>query len=119
MPVKPDPPPFPTPHPTETSKLIFKWEDWLPYLAAEEATDDEKRAMIEAVWSIVVAFVDLGWEVDGSSEKSCGQVLDLKAALEAAVLHSDEVSDDTSDGPANDTADGRPDAQSDERENAA
>lgn len=93
MPVKPDPPPLPTPQATENSKLIFKWEDWLPYLAAEDATDEEKREMIEAVWSIVMAFSDLKWEVGalGETDKiSCGQVLDLKAALEAAVLNWDQ-----------------------------
>jgi len=41
--------------------------------------------------AIVVAFVDLGWNVEATSE-TCGQDLDLKAALTAAVLHSTDTS---------------------------
>ena len=58
-------------------------------------SDEDKRAMIEAVWSIVMGFMDLNWEVsgrEGAGEKSCGQVLDLKAVLEAAVLNSGDMS---------------------------
>ena len=73
-------------------ELIFEWADWLPYLADTEASEDEKREMIETVWAIVMSFADLGWEVRGDlkpGEKTCGKVIDLKAALASAMLHSD------------------------------
>lgn len=36
-------------------------------------SDDDKARMIEALWSIIVGFVDLGFTVQ-PSEESCGQV---------------------------------------------
>lgn len=77
----------PTPPPPS---LHLNWEDWLPYFADSDATDDEKRQMIEALWSIVTAFVDLGWD-DGPEPESCGQTFDLKAALAAAVVQSEKA----------------------------
>lgn len=68
--------------------LHLNWEDWLPYFEDSDATDAEKRQMIEALWSIAMAFVDLGWNIDSAPETS-GQTLDLTAALRAAVLNSE------------------------------
>ena len=58
----------------------------------EGQLDDQKREMIEALWSIVIAFVDLQWEITDASKETCGQTLDLRAALEAAVLNSETSS---------------------------
>lgn len=71
-----------------TPSVQFNWQDWLPYIEDSNLTDAQKREMIETLWSIILAFVDLGWEVTDSPKQTCGQVFDLKAALEAAVLHS-------------------------------
>ena len=77
-----------TPQDTEAPPtLTCDWQDWLSYLQEVDATDAEKRKLIETLWAIVVAFVDLGWNVEATSE-TCGQTLDLKAALTAAVLPS-------------------------------
>ena len=90
----PKPPPVTLePPPKDRPELIFDWRDWLPYLADEDASDAEKRAMIMTVWEIVMSFADLGWEVReglNPGEKTCGQVFDLRAALAAAVLHSED-----------------------------
>ena len=74
-----------------SAQLRFDWQDWLPYLEGESPESD-KRALIEALWSIVTAFVDLGWEVTGSATgaETCGQPIDLKAALQAAVVNSQD-----------------------------
>lgn len=77
---------------TKARQLYFDWEEWLPYLAESDTTDAEKRAMIEALWSIVIAFVDLGWEVGDTPPETCGQSLDLTAALRSAVVDSHECS---------------------------
>ncbi|MEP1520930.1 hypothetical protein [Ascidiaceihabitans sp.] len=72
--------------------LHHNWEDWLPYLTHSEASDAEKRVLIEAVWNIVVAFAELGWDVDTATvapAKTSGKVIDLAAALQAAVLYSE------------------------------
>ena len=77
----------------ERPQLIFDWRDWLPYLADETASEDEKRKMIETVWAIVMSFADLGWDVRDAlkpDEKTCGQVVDLKAALAKAMLQSED-----------------------------
>jgi len=57
--------------------------------------DDAKREMIESLWQIVIAFVDLGFDLNphqsaipDKDAQSCGQNLNLKAVLEVAVLQS-------------------------------
>ena len=77
----------PPPKTQAKPSLHLTWEDWLPYLEDSTATDAEKRQLIETLWSIMLAFADLGWELD-APEKTSGQSLDLNAALQAAVLNS-------------------------------
>lgn len=62
--------------------LRFDWTDWLPYLEDQDIPDDQKRVLIETLWSIIVAFVDLGWQINSSQEIS-GSGLDLKSILDA------------------------------------
>lgn len=64
--------------------LRFDWTDWLPYLEDQDIPEDRKRELIESLWSIVVSFVDLGWQVTSQPEFS-GEVLDLKAILTPAT----------------------------------
>lgn len=66
--------------------LRFDWADWLPYLEDQEIPDDQKRELIETLWSIVVAFVDLGWQLNSKPEM-CGGALDLKAILTDIDAH--------------------------------
>lgn len=68
--------------------LVFDWQDWLPYFEDADIPDDQKREMIETLWQIVVAFVDLGFDLN-PQQQSCGQTLDLKAVLQEAVLKSE------------------------------
>lgn len=86
----PDPHPPPNETPQSYPALQMNWEDFLPFMEDDDIPEDQKRAFIDALWSIVIAFVDLGWNVAPASE-SCGQDLDLRAALEAAVLNSDDI----------------------------
>lgn len=79
--------------------LHFAWQDWLPYVESEDVPEEQKRQLIETLWSIVVAFVDLGWQVKDAPE-SCGQTLDLKTALGAAMLGSDETDAASGDATA-------------------
>ncbi len=62
--------------------LPFDWTDWLPYLEDQDIPDEQKRELIETLWSIVVAFVDLGWRLNPTSG-SAGETLDLEAILTA------------------------------------
>jgi len=77
-------------------RLHHNWEDWLPFLADEDITEAEKRQHIEVLWSIVIAFVDLGWNVTSGAEVTGelegelgGQDIDLTTLLRAAMLDSE------------------------------
>lgn len=85
------PTPPQTSHLEPNPSLQFDWEEWLPMVACSDLTDDQKKEMIETLWSIVLAFVDLGWEIVTDPQETGGQVLDLRAALEAAVLNSTDT----------------------------
>ncbi|GAB5449605.1 hypothetical protein [Gymnodinialimonas sp.] len=90
-----------SPNPTSAASrpsLHLDWEAWLPYLDDPTATEDEKRQLIETLWSIVIAFVDLQWNIVAEpAPKTSGQVLHLTTALNAAVLdwktHTNEKED--------------------------
>ena len=71
-----------------TLGLRFDWQDWLPYFEDEAIPDDQKQELIETLWAIVTAFVDMGWSLN-PTQQICGQDIDLKAVLEQAVLASD------------------------------
>lgn len=78
--------------PPPKPSLHLNWEDWLPYLDDTEASDADKRQLIETLWAIMMGFADLGWELsDGTAPaKSSGQVANLTAVLRSAVLYSEE-----------------------------
>lgn len=82
-------PKAPNPDPGFPS-LHLDWEDWMSEFEDCDATDAERRQMIETLWQIVISFVDLGWDIS-PNPKNSGQVLDLHAALSAAVLHSKDA----------------------------
>lgn len=79
------------PIPTQLS-VHFDWTDWLPYFEAEDLSEAQKRELIETLWALVLGFVDLGFTV-GSIPETSGQTRDLKRALEAAVLRSENQED--------------------------
>ncbi len=74
--------------------LRFDWQDWLPFLEDSNIPEDQKRAWIETLWSIVMNFVDLGFDIKSAPE-ICGEEIDLKALLEAAVVNSKDATRDT------------------------
>ncbi|EEE36975.1 hypothetical protein RKLH11_810 [Rhodobacteraceae bacterium KLH11] len=72
---------------TKRPSIRLNLDDWLPYLEDSDASEAEKIELIETLWNIAMAFVDLGWDLD-SGEETSGQSLDLTAVLRAAVLNS-------------------------------
>mmetsp|Transcript_28492 Transcript_28492/g.53424 ORF Transcript_28492/g.53424 Transcript_28492/m.53424 type:complete len:94 (+) Transcript_28492:95-376(+) len=52
--------------------LSIDWDAYLPFLEDDDIAENDKRALIEALWSIVTSFVDLGFEVSSPS-KPCGK----------------------------------------------
>lgn len=63
---------------------------WLHYLEQVDAPMEQKIELIDTLWSIVNGFADFGWNISFSPE-SCGEDLDLYAALSAAVVRSDQT----------------------------
>ncbi|MEO1330714.1 MAG: hypothetical protein AAFW46_13730, partial [Pseudomonadota bacterium] len=57
----------------ETSIVSIDYERYQQYLDNADLSEQEAREFIEALWSIVVAFVDLGFEVH-SAEAGCGKL---------------------------------------------
>ncbi|MDJ0630572.1 MAG: hypothetical protein QNJ44_20110 [Rhodobacter sp.] len=100
-----NPPPPPEGHTRpDRPSVHFDWREWLRLIAESDASEEEKRRIIEHVWLILLSFVDLGWEVgDAGAQESCGQVLDPRAALQAAVVQSGQSSEP--DDPSRETAD--------------
>ena len=58
--------------PTNYPSLSIDWEVYAAMLDDCDTTPEEQRELIETLWSIVVAFVDLGFEVNAFPE-SCVQ----------------------------------------------
>ena len=82
------PPHLPTHLAPAEPTLAFDWSEWLPYLADMDAPPEQKREMIETLWSIILAFVDLGYAVKSPAEIR-GQVPDLRADLALAMVTCD------------------------------
>jgi len=67
--------------------IHFDLQDWLPFVADMKATDAEKREYIETLFTIVLGFVDLGFDITAQAE-TCGESFDLATALLADVVPS-------------------------------
>lgn len=73
------------------------------YLDSPDLTNDQRREFLEALWTIIVCFVDLGVEI--RPEESCGQLLGtetLRALAEEAVVNCRQAQTTC---PFNDSAD--------------
>lgn len=68
--------------------LTMDWEEFAHHLEDSDLSDDQKREFIETLWSIVVAFVDLGFDVRSSDNDpvACGQVTENGIFLPADLL---------------------------------
>lgn len=67
------------------ASFAFHWQDWIAYLEDVEATDEQKRELIETLWSIILVFVDLGWDMKYEVDKS-DDTYQLSKALKDAVI---------------------------------
>jgi len=52
--------------------LTVDWTVYASFLEDTDMTDDQKRELIETVWTLVVSFIDMGFDVR-SPEDACGQ----------------------------------------------
>lgn len=58
--------------PQTPPRLTIDWQAYLPLLEDSDIPEADKRELIETLWSIVVLFVDLGFETD-TTPQSCGK----------------------------------------------
>jgi len=79
--------------PPSRPSLHFDVNDWLPYIEDENATYEQKVELIETLWSIVIGFVDLGWDIKSSPE-SCGEDADLYTLLSSGMVDLDNNQND-------------------------
>ncbi|MGJ8527453.1 hypothetical protein [Maritalea sp.] len=69
---------------THFSSLSMDWEEFGHHLEDSDLSDDQKRELIETVWNIMAAFVDLGLgihPIQQAAPDDCGQNLDLLAFI--------------------------------------
>lgn len=62
---------------TFTPSLELDFEAYAPYLESANISDEDKRQLVEMLWSIVVSFVQLGYGLTPAQ-----QALDVRAAVE-------------------------------------
>jgi len=70
--------------PAPPSTLTIDWRLYEHHLAEADLTDQEKREFIEALWYIIVSFVDLGFGIEPVQQA-------LKAAVMADLKPGDPV----------------------------
>lgn len=56
--------------------LTVDWDKYANYLDNSDLAESEKREFLEALWSIVVNFVDLGFQIN-PVQQVCGQELQI------------------------------------------
>ena len=72
--------------------ISVDWERYREYLEAPDLSDEEKQQLIEALWSIMVSFVDLGFRISPVRE-ICGEADPLAAIAEQSIQDVIEYDD--------------------------
>jgi len=57
---------------TAPTALEIDWDLYESWLADTGLTDEEKRQFLEALWSLIVMFVDMGFGLH-AAQQDCGQ----------------------------------------------
>lgn len=91
--------------PERSPALTIDWESYEHYLEDSDLSEAEKRAFIETMWSIMVSFVDLGFNLS-PTRKICGEVDPLAALTEKSIRDVVKLEDtnmkfnEDADGPS-------------------
>ena len=80
----PDLPPEFNPE-TAPPRLNIDWDAYLPFFEDQDIPEAQKRELIEALWAIMVSFVDLGFGIH-PVQQACGQDISLAELPAADVL---------------------------------
>jgi len=84
---------------TAPPTLTIDWDAYLPFFEDEDISEEDKHEMIEALWAIVVSFVDLGFGVH-PVQQACGQAVSLTELPKADVLDLTPSTEPTSQSKA-------------------
>ena len=71
---------------TAPPRLSIDWDAYLPFLENEDISEEQKHELIEALWTIMVSFVDLGFGIH-PIQQVCGQDISLAELPAADVLN--------------------------------
>ena len=72
------------------TSLEFDFERYDRYLESE-LSEDERRAVLAALWNVIVAMVDVGFGMD-ATQLACGKL--LQSAFENSLTDSDGLESD-------------------------
>jgi hypothetical protein len=67
--------------------LTVDWQLYAQYLEDSDLSDEDKREVIEALWTLVVSFIDMGFGV-GAPVQACGKDAEDSPSGAASVLPS-------------------------------
>jgi hypothetical protein len=67
--------------------LTVDWQLYAQHLEDSDLSDEDKREVIEALWTLVVSFIDMGFGV-GSPAQACGKTAQHSPSSAAGVLPS-------------------------------
>ncbi|WP_317959923.1 hypothetical protein [Phaeobacter inhibens] len=70
---------------TAPHALSIDWDAYLPFFEDEDISDEHKHELIEALWLIMVSFVDLGFGIH-PVQQACGQDISLAELPATDVL---------------------------------
>jgi hypothetical protein len=76
--------------------LSIDWDLYGSYLEGSDLSDEQKRELIETLWNIVVAFVDLGFGIH-PVQQVCEQeaeIRDFAALIDGDMLNLENLSND-------------------------
>lgn len=79
---------------TAPPTLSIDWEAYLPFFEDENIPESDKQELIEALWAIVVSFVDLGFGVH-PVQQVCGKDISLAEMPVGDVLNSSNTTSKT------------------------
>lgn len=79
--------------------MSIDWEAYLPFIEDPTIPEDQKRDLIETLWSITLAFVDLGFGLH-PVQQSCGQGDDALAPAIRSVVGLRDQAPPTKDMPS-------------------
>ncbi|WP_317960995.1 hypothetical protein [Phaeobacter inhibens] len=77
---------------TAPPRLTIDWEAYLPFLENEDISEEHKHELIEALWSIMVSFVDLGFGIH-PVQLACGKDISLADLPVADMVKSEATAE--------------------------